>query len=88
MTIFFCLLFVWDLVLGLSTNHSKVLSLGGAAQFSVGEYGWVIEGQPVPVIYAKKIMNANDKADAVYSSGNTIYGPANPTHIYSANTSF
>tara|TARA_Y100000994_G_scaffold245162_1_gene246312 strand:+ start:166 stop:3078 length:2913 start_codon:yes stop_codon:yes gene_type:complete len=79
--------FGWDLGLGLSTNHSKVLSLGGAAQFSVGEYGWVIEGQPVPVIYAKKIMNANDKADAVYSSGNTIYGPANPTHIYSANTS-
>jgi outer membrane receptor protein involved in Fe transport len=79
--------FGWDLGLGLSTNHSEVLSLGGAAQFSVGEYGWVIEGQPVPVIYAKKIMNANDKADAVYSSGNTIYGPANPTHIYSANTS-
>jgi len=79
--------FGWDLGLGLSTNHSKVLSLGGAAQFSVGEYGWVIEGQPVPVIYAKKIMNANDQADAVYSSGNTIYGPANPTHIYSANTS-
>jgi outer membrane receptor protein involved in Fe transport len=79
--------FGWDLGLGLSTNHSKVLSLGGAAQFSVGEYGWVIEGQPVPVIYAKKIMNANDKADAVYSSGNTVYGPANPTHIYSANTS-
>jgi hypothetical protein len=79
--------FGWDLGLGLSTNHSKVLSLGGAAQFSVGEYGWVIEGQPVPVIYAKQITNANEKADAVYSSGNTVYGPANPTHIYSANTS-
>jgi len=79
--------FGWDLGLGLSTNYSKVLSLGGAAQFGVGEYGWVIEGQPVPVIYAKRIMNADNLEDAVYSSGNAIYGPANPTHIYSMNTS-
>lgn len=79
--------FGWDLGLGMSTNHSKVLDLGGAAQFGVGEYGWVIEGQPVPVIYAKRIMNADNLEDAVYSSGNAIYGPANPTHIFSANTS-
>jgi len=79
--------FRWDLGLGMSTNYSKVLDLGGAAQFGVGEYGWVIEGQPVPVIYARRIMNMEDKADAVYSDGNTIYGPANPTHIFSANTS-
>jgi len=80
--------FRWDLGLGLSTNYSKVLDLGGAAQFSVGEYGWVIEGEPVPVIYSRRIMNMEEKADAIYSNGNAIYGPANPTHIFSANTSF
>jgi TonB-dependent SusC/RagA subfamily outer membrane receptor len=78
--------FRWDLGVGLATNNSEVLDLGGAAQFSVGEYGWVIEGQPVPVIYAERITNFNDLADPIFSTGNVIYGPANPTKHWSANT--
>lgn len=78
--------FRWDVGVGLATNNSEVLDLGGAAQFSVGEYGWVIEGQPVPVIYSRRVMNANDLADPVFSDGNVLYGPATPTKHWSANT--
>ena len=77
----------WDLGVGLATNHSKSLDLGSAAQFGVGEYGWVIEGEPVPVIYARRVLNHNELADPDYSDGNTIYGPANPPYMWTANTS-
>ena len=76
----------WDLGIGLATNHSKVLDLGGAAQFSVGEYGWVIEGQPVPVLYARRITNYGELADPVFSDGRVLYGPTNPTSHWTANT--
>ena len=36
--------------LNVSTNNSKVLSLGGAPSFTVGNYGWVVEGKPAPVL--------------------------------------
>ena len=76
----------WDLGAGLATNNSKVLDLGGAAEFSVGEYGWVIEGESVPVINARRIMNHNDLADPIFSDGRAIYGPANPTKHWTFNT--
>ena len=86
----------WDLGLGLATNHSKVLDLGDAAPFGVGEYGWIRtdcgpngdQGCPVPVIYARRVMNPNDLADPVYSSGREIYGPANPPYMFTGSTSF
>ena len=78
----------WDVGAGLSTNRSEVLDLGGAARFAVGEEGWVIEGQPVPVIYSRRIMNGNALADPIFSNGDTIYGPANPTKQFSFSTGF
>ena len=78
----------WDLGLGLATNFSEVHDLGDAAQFSVGEYGWVLEGQPVPVIRGQRIMNYNELADPIYSDGRVIYGPANPPYMFTGSMSF
>ena len=78
----------WDLGLGLATNHSKVLQLGDAALFYVGEYGWVIEDEPVPVIYGQRVMNHNELADPVYSDGRVLYGPANPPYMFTGSMSF
>ena len=78
----------WDVGAGLSTNNSEVLDLGGSAPFAVGEEGWVREGHPVPVIYSRRIMNANELADPIFSNGDTIYGPANPTKHWTFSTGF
>ena len=86
----------WDLGLGLATNHSKVLTLGDASQFYVGEYGWVRtgcgpnedEGCPVPVIYGQRVMNHNELADPIYSDGRVVYGPANPPYMFTGSMSF
>ena len=80
--------FRWDLGLGLATNHSEVHDLGGAAQFGLHEYGWIIEGEPVPVIRGQRIMNFNELADPIFSDGRVIYGPANPPYMFTGSTSF
>jgi TonB-dependent SusC/RagA subfamily outer membrane receptor len=77
----------WELGVGLATNFSKVLSLGGAAPFSLGNAGWIIEGQPVPVVNAFRVMNWFELADPILSEGREIYGPNHPTHHWSAHTS-
>ena len=80
--------FRWDLGLGLATNFSETLDLGGAAQFGVGEYGWVIEGHPVPVMNAYRVMNHNELADPIFSDGRVPYGPVNPPYMFTGSTSF
>ena len=80
--------FRWDLGLGLATNFSKTLDLGGAAEFGVGEYGWVIKDQPVPVMNAYRVLNHNDLADPEFSDGRTVYGPTNPPYMFTGSTSF
>jgi outer membrane receptor protein involved in Fe transport len=67
--------------LNLSTNHSKVLSLGGAPAFSVGNFGWVIEGQPAPVVRGKLIRNPNAVGVAPDTVGNYPFGPSQPKQI-------
>jgi TonB-dependent SusC/RagA subfamily outer membrane receptor len=86
-TIFNTAAFRWDLGLGLATNKSTVLDLGGTAPFSVGSSGWVFEGQPLPVIYGQRVMNPYELADPVFSDGRVFYGPANPDKLYSLTTS-
>jgi hypothetical protein len=80
--------FRWELGLGMATNNSKVLDLGGTPPFSVGSSGWVFEGQPLPVIYGERVMNAWEQADPIYSDGRVFYGPANPNRLYSGSTTF
>jgi len=71
--------------LNLSTNHSKVVSLGGAPAFAVDPaetgYGWVVEGQPAPVIRGKLIRNPNAVGVAPDTVGNYPFGPSQPTEI-------
>jgi TonB-dependent starch-binding outer membrane protein SusC len=72
--------FTADLGLRVSTNHSKALSLGTATPFTLEAEGWVIEGQPVPVIRAPRIMNPDDVATPVIELH--TFGPNLPTHIF------
>jgi TonB-dependent starch-binding outer membrane protein SusC len=72
----------WGLELGLtvSTNHSKVVDLGGAPPFSLGSNGWIVEGQPVPVLRGRRITNPNEVADFEEELEH-FYGPNQPTLI-------
>lgn len=67
--------------LNISTNKSKVIDLGGAPSFSVGNNGWVIEGQPAPVIRGRVIRNPNEVGGVPDTASNYNFGPANPTEI-------
>ncbi|MBI4519911.1 MAG: TonB-dependent receptor, partial [Gemmatimonadetes bacterium] len=78
----------WGLTtsLRLSTNYSRMLDMGGSPEYSLPSLGaplataWIIEGQPVPVMRAWKLLNPYEKADPVWDQ-NYIFGPNNPTHI-------
>lgn len=78
--------FGWDLGAYMSTNNSEVVTLGGAADFSLGNFGWVAEGAPVPVIRARCVTNAGQIAAPEFED-DCEYGPANPTRTLGANTS-
>ncbi len=54
-----------DLGLGISTNHSKVLDLGGAEPFNALS-GRIIEGQPVPVAWDRRVANPDEIGDFQY----------------------
>ncbi len=74
-----------DLGLSLSTNHSEVVSLGGIEQFE-DLNGWIIEGQPVPVGFDRRVANPDQVSGSwEYENGgeNVVVGPLLPTHIIS-----
>lgn len=73
--------------LSLTTNHTKVLSLGGAPSFSVGNFGWVIEGQQVPMLRGKKIANADVLGAQPDTVPNFLFGPSQPTKILGGSVS-
>ncbi|MBI4520450.1 MAG: TonB-dependent receptor [Gemmatimonadetes bacterium] len=77
--------FGWELGVGLTTNQSKVVSLGGAPSFDVGNFGWVIEGQPAPVIQGMKLENAWEIADPMWTEYDKL-GPSYPTRIVNVNS--
>ncbi|REL33379.1 TonB-dependent receptor [Rhodohalobacter sp. SW132] len=80
--------FGWNVGLNLATNQSKVLDLGEAANFSLdGNHGWIVEGQPVPVIRGDRITNPNEIGEPNLEE-NYHYGPNEPTHIIGISTSF
>jgi TonB-dependent starch-binding outer membrane protein SusC len=78
--------FAWEVGGSVSTNHSKTLDLGGAAPFSLGSYGWIVEGQPVPVMRAYCIENEDELAEPIISSDLCDIGPNSPTHTYIGST--
>jgi TonB-dependent SusC/RagA subfamily outer membrane receptor len=79
--------FGWDLGGSIYTNKSKVLDMGGAPAFSLGDFGYVAEGQPVPVLRARCIDNPDEKADPVIRADCNI-GPNEPTHIFGVHSTF
>lgn len=78
--------FGWTAGLAVATNQSKVLSLGGAPPFSLGSFGWIIEGQPVAVVRGRLIRNANAVGAVPDTVSNYLFGPSQPTRIISGNT--
>jgi TonB-dependent SusC/RagA subfamily outer membrane receptor len=77
----------WDLGVGVATNKSKVVSLGGAPPFLLLRFAWIMEGQPVPVYRGDRIENYFEAADPVISKDVTL-GPGYPPHTLNFNTSF
>jgi hypothetical protein len=75
----------WDVGTKVSTNHSEMVSLGGAPPFRVGR-GFIREGEPVAVMMGRYVTNPTENADPVIEQ-NHIYGPSSPTLIWSALTS-
>ncbi len=86
--------FGWDVGGSIYTNKSKVLSLGGAPEFLIGggDFGWVVEGQPVPVIHAHCLANPDEKANPIVqtnpdgSAKLCNIGPNQPTKVFGINT--
>lgn len=82
----------WDWSVGASlyTNSGEVASLGDAADFSIGNFGWIMVGQPIPVIRTDFcVTNANEKgAQPVISSdpADCVHGPNLPTRTYGMHT--
>ena len=72
----------WDIGLNVATNHSKLISLGGIEPFRwpgrEQAKAWLIEGQPVPVMKDRYVVNADEIADPVFDDEH-IYGPGIPT---------
>jgi hypothetical protein len=79
--------FTWEAGATLSTNHSKVLDLGGAAAFSIGSQGWIEVGQPVPAIRGTKIQNPTALAEPVLQR-DFYFGPNEPTLTFTPHVSF
>ena len=64
-----------------------VRTLGGAPSFVIGEQGWIIEGQPAPVVRGTYVTNADAIADPVIESDH-IFGPNLPTRSIGFRSTF
>ena len=64
----------WEVGTNMSFTGSEIVSLGGSPEFSIGGFGWVIEGQPAPVIRSDCVSNANQLADPDIED-DCIHGP-------------
>ena len=76
----------WEVGGSVSTNYSKTLDLGGAAPFSLGSYGWIVEGESVPVMRGYCIENPDEIAEPRISTELCNIGPNSPTHTYIGTT--
>lgn len=90
----------WSVGGSVYTNTSKVKTLGGAADFSIGNFGWIMTGQPIPMIrtafcvdnpYGRVPMNGTTPApvikQATAANPNACnHGPNLPTRTYGVQT--
>ncbi len=70
----------WDVGGTLSLTESEIIDLGGAPEFSIGGFGWVVEGQPAPVIRADRVSNPDQRADPIIVQ-DSVFGPNQATTI-------
>jgi TonB-linked SusC/RagA family outer membrane protein len=74
----------------LHAYSSEVVSLGGAADFSLGNFGWIMTGQPIPVIRTDFcVTNPEAKGVAPIISSDVkdcTFGPNLPTETYGVHT--
>jgi TonB-linked SusC/RagA family outer membrane protein len=93
--------FEWTLGGSVFTNNTNVKSLGGAPDFLVSDFGWIIEGQSIPTIHTDfcvqnpdapvPIDGSGNPAPVIISAGTTDqcnHGPNLPTITYGMHTGF
>ena len=76
----------WDLGGSLFTNKSEAELPAELAEINIGNNGWIVDGEPVPVVRGDKVMNPTDLAEPIIED-DQIYGPNAPTHGVGINTS-
>lgn len=74
----------------LHAYSSEVVSLGSAADFSIGGFGWIMEGQPIPVIRTNFCVTNPDARGVAPDISTDVkdctYGPNLPTKTYGVHT--
>jgi TonB-dependent starch-binding outer membrane protein SusC len=83
--------FEWSVGGSIYTNASKVKSLGNAPAFSLGNMGWIMEGQSIPVIRTDACVINPDATgvspDSIKFAKDCVYGPNLPPHTYGVHSS-
>ncbi len=78
--------FGWDLGTSIYTNNSEVTQLPSEVpDFGIGGRGWIVKGQPVPVIQGECITNPDAIADPIIEEDCNL-GPNLPTLVLGVNT--
>ena len=75
----------WDLGGSYSSNNSTVGLPDDVPEFSTGG-GWIIDGQPAPVMYGECVTNPDAIAEPVIED-DCVIGPNAPTDIFALNSS-
>ena len=75
----------WDLGGTFYTNKSEAGLPGDLAEISLGGNGWIVDGEPVPVIRGEMVTNPTAFAEPVIVD-DQIYGPNAPTKGFGINT--
>ena len=70
----------WDVGANLSLTDSEIISLSGNPEFSIGGFGWVIEGHPAPVVRSDRVSNPDERARPIIVQ-DSVHGPNQPTTI-------
>jgi TonB-linked SusC/RagA family outer membrane protein len=80
----------WTVGGTLFTSSDQVTSLGGAADFSIGNFGWIMKDRPIPVIRTDFcVTNPNELGatpDISTDPNDCIHGPNLPTRTYGMHT--
>jgi len=71
----------WDLGGTIYTNKSSVGLPADLAEISLGGNGWIVDGEPVPVVRGEMVTNPDAFAEPIIVD-DQIYGPNAPTKFF------